>query len=183
MELRVDNIPFLVNDFSLLTILNPRVSGSTFHKIPYACSSGSLQPRSLSLPPFFLKVSGLCCYWQILSNWILLNCKLILHSWLVWWHDPLSWQILTDHQHKSFLLVCMQFQFYIFSHFPLQFFSGYSYCRPQKKYLQKHEYTSRGWLAILRNHHLSTIKILRNFGVSLPHIFENRISQCQPWML
>ena len=85
MELRVDNIALLVNSFSLMTILNPTVSASTFHKTPNACSSSSLQRRSLSLPSFFLKVLGIECRTSLLlltnlSNSILLHCTLILHS-------------------------------------------------------------------------------------------------------
>ena len=45
MQLRGDKILLLVNGFSLMAILNPRVSGSTFHKIPNACSLGNLQPK------------------------------------------------------------------------------------------------------------------------------------------
>ena len=75
MKLRVDNIPLLVNGFSLMTILNPRVSASTFYKIPNACSSGTLQPRSLSLTPFVLKVSGIECrtFLLLLTNFVKLN--------------------------------------------------------------------------------------------------------------
>ena len=74
MELRVDNIPLLVNGFSLIVILNPRVSTSTLHKIPNICSSGSLQPKSLSLTPFF-QVSGIECRTSLLllTNFVKLN--------------------------------------------------------------------------------------------------------------
>ena len=75
MKLRVDNIPLLFNGFSLMAILNPRVSASTFHKIPNACSSGSLQPRSLSLTPFLLKISGIECrsFLLLLTSFVKLN--------------------------------------------------------------------------------------------------------------
>ena len=75
MELKVDNIPLLVNGFSLMAVLNRRVSASTFHKIPDACSSGSLQPRPLPLTPFLLKVSGTGCrtYLLLLTNFVKLN--------------------------------------------------------------------------------------------------------------
>ena len=75
MELRVDNIPLLVNGFSLMAILNPGVSASTFYKIPNACSSGSLQPRSLSLTPFLLKVSSInySTFLILLMNFVTLN--------------------------------------------------------------------------------------------------------------
>ena len=93
-----------------MAVLNARVSASTLHKIPkvtqdtQACSSGSLQPRSLT--PFLLMVPGIKCRTALLllmnlSNWILLHCTVILHSWLVWLHHPLRYQILADHPHKN----------------------------------------------------------------------------------
>ena len=75
MELRVDNIPLLVNGFSLIAILNFIVSASALYKIPNTCSSGSVQPRTLSLTPFLLKVSGIECrtFLLILTNFVKLN--------------------------------------------------------------------------------------------------------------
>ena len=145
------------------------------HHQPNACSSDTLQPRSLSLTPFLLKVSGIeyRTFLLLLTNFVKLNPSSL--------HIDLTILIsLMYHQHKSFLLVHMQFQFYISSHFSLQFPSVHSCCRLQKKHLQKHEHTSRGRFALLRNHNFYTIKIIRSFDISLRHASENNIFSMSP---
>ena len=69
------SIPLLVHGHSLMAILNPRVSACTFHSMPNPCSSGSLQPRSLSLTSFFLKVAGIECNTSLVlvMNFVKLN--------------------------------------------------------------------------------------------------------------
>ena len=46
----------------------------------------------------------------------------------------------------------------------------------------KNEHASGGRLALFRNHHSPNMKMLRNFGVSLPHRIENTLFLCHPRM-
>ena len=185
MELIVDNIPLLVNGFSLMATLNRRVSAFTFHKITIACSSGSFQTSSLYLTPFSLKVSVIECGTSLLLliNFVKLNPP-SLHIDLTSLISLIaSFSGLTDFNRSSarkFSSVCVHFQFHISSHFPLQFFPVHSCFKPQKKHHQKHEHTSCGWLGLLRNYHTSTVKVSKNFGIFLTHVFENRFFLCQP---